>query len=166
MAGSESFTKYVLGVIKCPLFAFSVSDHCQVSKKPVFQALYKIDCFQIDDRRNHVVNYEWTWMCLMDQQAMTLTQNSLEPCKISVLLWNYKISTLLWRSLLRSCSTVFSFFHSRGMNDCQAVTKPDLFPKQSGHFGQEFDMSDNPNALTQQSPYSGDLSHGHLGLCY
>lgn len=44
--------------------------------------------------------------------------------------------------------------------------KPDLFHKQSGHFGSEFDESDNPVAPSQQSPFSGALSHGRLGLCY
>lgn len=52
------------------------------------------------------------------------------------------------------------------MNGNQAVTKPDLSPKQSGHFGLEFDMSDNPVAPSQQSACSEEVSHGHLGLCY
>lgn len=52
------------------------------------------------------------------------------------------------------------------MSDCRAAKKPDLFPKQSGHFGLEFDRSDNPIALSQQAPFSAALSHGHLGLRY
>lgn len=49
---------------------------------------------------------------------------------------------------------------------CQAVTKPDHFPKQSGHSGVEFDMSDNLLVPSQYSAFSEEVSHGHLGLCY
>lgn len=129
-------------------------------------------CFLIDDRRSYVVDYEWIWTCLMGQWAMSHifnTQRSMlnfNSNEIKHYFGITSISTLQRRYLLRSCSAVLSSFHSRGVNDCQAVTKPDLFPKQSGHFGQEFDMSDNLIALFQQSSYSWDLSHRHLGLCY
>lgn len=36
------------------------------------------------------------------------------------------------------------------------MTGPDLFPRQSGHFGQEFDMSDNPIALSIQDIWAVD----------
>lgn len=63
-------------------------------------------------------------------------------------------------------SAVLNSFQSRGVDDGQTRENLDLFPKQSGHFGEEFDKSDNPIALSQQSSFSQDLSHAHLGLCY
>lgn len=127
-------------------------------------------CFLTDDSTNHEVDYKWIWMCLMGQWAMAPTEHTenqnFNSNEIKCYFGITSISSLWRRFLLRSCSAVLSSFHLRGMNGCQAVTKPDPFPKQSGHFGQEFDMSDNLIALSQQSSYSWDLSHGHLGLCY
>lgn len=57
-------------------------------------------------------------------------------------------------------------FSQGDQNGCQAIENLDLFLKQSGHFGEEFDKSDNPIALSQQAFFSQDLSHAHLGLCY
>lgn len=172
MAGSESFTKSVLGVMKWPS-SLSVSQitarwKSHISKQPALQDLDKIDCFLIDDRENHGrlwINMNASKVPMSRDMYRTHREsyNFISNEKIE---WNYKISTVQRRYFLRPCSAVLSSFHSRGMNDCHAMTKPDLFPKQSGHFGQEFDMSDNPIALSQQSFYSWDLSHGHLGLCY
>lgn len=36
-----------------------------------------------------------------------------------------------------------TFFPSRGTSGCQGMKHPDLFPKQSGLFGEEFDKNIN-----------------------
>lgn len=60
-----------------------------------------------------------------------------------------------------------TFFPSRGEGGCQGLKHANLFPKQSGLFGEEFDNSINPPCADLQQPFcSLDLSRGCLVVCY